>query len=278
MKLRRKPQKKTRKNKKDKYNSYKHNGGQLDNDIPICIYAHSDTFDVLEIQFEYLAKLFNNTSQKIYLFTNKTYNNPTLLYETKIYNDSLPYNKRILHCINDIKSDYFIISQESDILLNYSKDIIKTLANTMKTNNIDSVDLKQRDGLNNEIKITDTLSLVNISNEAYTYNVQPRLWKTKSAITFYSKIPDKTYKNIESEDVEKYIKDNQNTYGIYSKNVIFTTRFSSVVPEYTYLHITGQGKYLTLHSKVTDTLVKKEYNNIFNKYMKKSSRGLISFE
>jgi hypothetical protein len=264
--------------KKKKTKKYKMLGGDEINNIPICIYAHSDVFDILEILVEYLHKVFKNTSQKIYIFTNIKYNKETpLIYESILYDDKIPYNKRIAYCLKHIKCEYFIISQESDILVNYSKDTIHKLVDTMKANNIDSIDLKQHASSNKDIKVTDTLSITNINKHPYVFNVQPRLWKLTSAIMFYSSIPDKTYKTMESSNANLLLKTKQTTYGIFSKNIIISTRNFNVLPEYKYIHITGDGKFINPNKDIIDPSIKEEYVNIYNKYIKNSKRGLLPY-
>jgi hypothetical protein len=264
--------------KKKKTKKYKMLGGQEINNIPICIYTHSDVFDVLEILVEYLHKVFKNTFQKIYIFTNIKYNKETpLIYETILYDDKIPYNKRIAYCLKHIKCEYFIINQESDILVNYSKDTIHKLVDTMKANNIDSIDLKQYESSNKDIKVTDIISITNINNHPFVFNVQPRLWKLTSATRFYSSVSDKTYKTIESPNVQTYLKTNQNTYGIFSKNTIRSTRNFNVLPEYKYIHITGDGKFMNPNKEHIDISIRETYSNIYNKYIKDSKRGLLSY-
>jgi len=253
--------------------SYKTRGGNKDTDIPLCIYSHSDVFHVLEIQFEYLTKVFKNTSQKIYLFANKNYDKKSeLTYETILYDDNIPYNKRILYCINRINCNYFIISHENDILLSYSNDIIKKLADTMKTNKIDSIDLKQHEMSIKPIQVTDNISITNINNHKYVFNVQPRLWKYSSAVSFFSSTPDKTYKSSENANIQNYLKTQQITYGMFSKNIIRSTCDFNVLPEYKYMHITRDGKFINPNTELIDASVKEEYVNIYNKYIKDSKR------
>ena len=151
------------------------------------------------------------------------------------------------------------------------------LVETMKANNIDSIDLKQHESSNENIKVTDIISITNINKHGYTFNSQPRLWKLTSAITFYSSISDKTYKTIESSNTQMYLKTKQTTYGIFSKNIIHSTRNFNVLPEYKYIHITGDGKFMNPNKEQLDASVKEEYINIYNKYIKHSKRGLLPY-
>jgi hypothetical protein len=254
---------------------YKQYGGTVllnHTNIPICIYAHSDVFDVLSIQFDYLSKLFNNTPQKIYLFSNKNYDkNTKLVYETILYNDEPMYTKRLQSCIEKVKENYLIIIHEKNILLKYSNEFINKLVNTMQTNNIDSIDLKSRRGCLSDIKVTDTVSLSNLKDKDFTFNLQPRLWKRTSAIELFSSVEAKTYRNSENDEMQSAIKRNQNTYGLCSNTTIITTLGFDVIPEFIYMPVTHYDKFIINPVEKIDKIIEDEYNSVFNKYIKNSS-------
>jgi hypothetical protein len=248
-------------------------GGNSILNIPICIYSNSEVFDVLEIQFEYLSKLFNNTNQKIYLFVDKEYDKETSLkYETILYDNNTTYNKRLTHCISKIKGDYFIITQENDILFKLNKNTILKIIDTMKLNSIDSIELKQQPNCNNIIKVSDILSLSQ-PDVPYTFNVQPRIWNRNSAIKFFKLVPNKTYKTIENGNVQNIIKSSYKTYSLCSKYQVKSLRQFIQIPEYTFLHITHQGGFLKQNMNNLDKSILDEYNIIYNKYIKSSKRG-----
>jgi len=231
-------------------------GGGESKVIAICIYSHSSHFDVLKIQVDYLHKLFKNTDQKLYFFLDKEITIPSdLNYTTIIYSESLSYTKRMLYCIEKIDTLYAIISHESDILIKYNSDSMISLTERMGTMNIDSVDLVIRDlKCKKQEKITDNLFIMNLNGEAWhrerglLYTVQPRLWKKESAKKFFSSIGDLTYKEVENAPAQKYISENQNTYGVCSANPmmsfgILSTGFP-VSAEYVFIHITMHGKFV----------------------------------
>lgn len=248
-------------------------GGNINISIPICIYSNSEVFDILEIQFEYLSKLFNNTNQKIYLFVDKLYDKETNIeYETILYDNNTTYNRRLVNCINKINSDYCILSHESDILFNFDKNTIMQIIDVMKKNKIDSVELKQLSNCNSIISISDTLSLSNPDPER-TFNVQPRIWNKNSAINFFKSVSNKTYKQIENANVQSIIKQQYKTYSLCSKNPVKSLRKFIQIPQYIYIHITAGGKFLKQNMDNIDKDIVDEYNIIYNKYIKKSSRG-----
>jgi len=259
--------------------------------IPICVYSHSDVFDVLQIQFDYLSKVFKDTSQKLYLFCNKNFEGKTdIEYTTILYDDTLPYHKRIAYCIDKLDVPYFIISHENDILIKYDVLAIHSLVNVMEKNGIDSIDLSVRKELFNnneckkEIQVNETLYLTNLKDWNYTFNVQPRLWKRSSAVSFYSSVPDKTYKSSENQNVQEYLRNNQKTYSLCSSNMKtsyglcgLAAGLTLVAPEYMYIHITSNGKYnrRSTYSDMLDPDIQKEQHYIYDTYIKDSLRGIL---
>lgn len=268
---------KTRKQKR------KQKGG--DGPIPICIYSHSSFFDVLQVQVDYLAKLFHETDQPVYLFTDKPYDKETNLKFTTIeYSEKIPYTKRLLHCIGKVNRPYIIISQENDILLKYDAASIKNVVDTMIANDVDSVDLlSHRVECKDTIPVSDTLSITPIAGAIYPYSVQPRLWKRESAIKLFSSIPGKNYKGSEQHNVQAYIKENQKTYGICCTNpitsfgicVLYDMSFY-VSPAYTFLHLTRANRFVPKikDSDKVDPFILRTQTEIYDKYVKSSNREI----
>jgi hypothetical protein len=241
-----------------------------DINIPICVYSHSSVFDVLKIQFDYMSKIFMNKSQKIYLFVDKKYDNyVSLNYETILYNDKLSYNKRLTHCISYVKHKYFILTHENDILINYNKNTIINLVNIMNLNNIDSIILRHYNNCKKNIKVSDNLSI----SPVYNFKVQPRIWKKTSSIELFKSIPNKNYKSIENSNVQEYIKVNQKIYSLCCKNPIQSVLSMATAIDYIYIHITSAGKFFEANTNNVSPIIKKEYINIYNKYIKNSERG-----
>jgi hypothetical protein len=245
-----------------------------DINIPICIYSHSSVFDILKIQFDYMSKIFVNKNPKIYLFVDKAYNNDVNLnYETIIYKDALPYNKKLVNCISYIKHKYFILTHENDILIRYDKNAIIELVNVMTLNNIDSIVLRHYNNCKSSIKVSDNLSLSPI----HRFMVQPRIWKRTACIELFKSIPNKNYRSIENSNVQDYSKSNQKTYSLCSKKSIQSLLNFDTAIEYVYIHITSGGKFFQANTDKVSPMIKKEYLNIYNKYIKNSERGTSIF-
>jgi hypothetical protein len=263
--------KKTKKNKRTlrrkasrKRRAYKKIRGGGGTVIPICIYSHSSHFDVLQIQIDYLKKLFNGTGQKVFLFLDKEFSMPAdPNYTTVIYDENLAYTKRMLYCIEKVEAPYFILSQESDIIVKYNSDAMKALTETMGKKNIDSIDLLIRDlNCQKQEKITDTLFITDLKGGGWhldrnlVYTVQPRLWNKESAKQFFSSIGDATYKDVEREETQKYINENQTTYGLCPSNPMMSYGLVSkpfpAAPEYIFIHLTQNGQFISKPSETDD--------------------------
>jgi hypothetical protein len=253
--------------------SKKHGGNKFL--IPIIIYSHSDVFDVLKIQLEYFTKLFSNTQQDIYLLSNIPYTDSNIKYTTILYNDKDPYFTRLLSCINQINSEHFIITHESDILINFDKDVIEKLVNVMKEKKIDSINLQHIDGNTPEIKVSETLYISKMKGLNYIFCVQPRIWNRESAIKLFSSLPNKSYKSSENVNTQKYMQTNQNTYITHSTNkIILPGNVLKTIPEYYYIHITRNGKFM-MCKKYDDVNpnIQTDFDRICNVYIKNSERS-----
>ena len=258
--------------------------------VPICIYSHSEFFDILQIQFDYLTKLFKGSQQPIYLFADKNYDKPLeISCKTILYDGNAPYMQRLATCTEQVPEPYFIVSHENDILIQYDAQMINTLVATMKEHAIDSIELKHNE--NNKgpkIKITDTLSIVPHSKEdSHAFCVQPHLWEKGAAKEFYTTNTIKGYRESENNNVQRFTKEHQVTYELVSEKSIQSACFvkaGKVSPEYVFIHITGDGKFLdiigdgkftpnkNLQGATVDPLVQAELDAIQKKYIDGSSR------
>ena len=239
----------------------------------------------MNIQLDYFKKLFNNSDQDIYLLSNTPYNyisdtnNNNFKYKTILYDDTLPYFSRLLHCIQQIDSPYFIITHENDILIKFDKDAIYKMVDMMKNKHIDSINIQHPKvnpdtNYTPEIQITDTLFISKMKdNDKYIFCVQPRIWNKESAIKLFSNYTNKTYKNSENDNVQQYMKTQQNTYITYSNNYMIALFPGDIIPEYCYLHITTQSLFFEYDkdSKI-DPVLKEEHKIIFDKYIKNGNR------
>jgi len=284
--------KRTKKNKRAivrknsrKYKNNKKRFGGANNAVSICIYSHSSVFDVLQVEVDYLTKLFKGTEQKIYFFLDKEYTiNNELKYITVLYDDNMAYTKRISYCLDKVDTAYCIISHESDVLVKYNKNAIEILANTMAEKNIDSVDLVVRDpSCKKEVKITDTLYIMNLKgslwhrNTDLLFTVQPRLWNRMSAIKMFSSVGDFAYKNSENPRVQEYINSNQSVYGVCSIPPVVSfgllgEPFLST-NDYVSIHILQGGKFVrkAVEANAINSNIASIEKEIYDKYIQPST-------
>jgi len=248
--------------------------------IPICIYSHSEFFDILQIQFEYLTKLFKGAQQPIYLFADKKFNGQTdLKYTTILYDGAAPYMQRVATCIEQIKEPYCILSHENDILLQYDASTMNALVTAMRKHTIDSVDLRHHDTEEERIQITPTLYISRVPpQDTILFHVRPRVWHTPSALAFYKANPQKDYRSAENSNVQGFIK-RQKTYELYSTDVkqrSVTGEF--MCNEYVFLHVTAALKFLPDSERENgmDPLIQEAYDEIKKKYINTSSRGQLT--
>ena len=250
--------------------------------IPICIYSHSEFFDILDIQFEYLTKLFKGSQQPIYLFADKNYTKETeFKYTTVLYDNNALYMERIAKCIEQVPAPYCIVSHDNDILIKYNPSFIHSLIETMKQHKIDTIELRHNDNNKEEkIKITDTLYIAPHGKEdSHVFSVQPHIWEKEAAKRFFSANSTKGYRYSENSNVQKYTKENIVTYELVLENSIqsiCTVKAGKVSPDYVFIHLTTNGKFThngNAQKTILDPLVKAEIDEIQKKYIDSSSRG-----
>ena len=212
--------------------------------VPICIYSHSEFFDILQIQIDYLTKLFKGTQQPIYLFTDKQFEGPTeLRCTTVLYDDSTAYMQRLASCIKQVPAPYVILSHENDVLLQYDVSAMNALVTVMKQRGIDSIDLKHHDTQEERIQVTPTLSISKVVHPMI-FRVQPRLWKKESALQLFTANPAKNYRRAENSNVQNSIK-GQKTFEVSSTTPLQSWYFGvdKTSPEYLFIHITNGLKF-----------------------------------
>jgi len=247
----------------------KQRGGSI---IPICIYSHSDYFDILQIQFDYLTKLFKGTGQKIYLFADKNFEGQTeLAYTTILYDSAVAYMQRLATCIEQVPAAYVIVSHENDILIQYDASAMNALVTAMKQHKIDSIDLKHHDTQEERIEITPTLYISKVVHPII-FRVQPRLWKKESALQFFNTNPTKNYRRAENTNVQNYIKDAQKTFEVSSTTPLQSWYYGvdKASPEYLFIHITNGLKFSPkpqIKGITVDPIVQAELDAIEKNYI-----------
>jgi hypothetical protein len=265
--------------------------------INYIVYSNSSYMDVLEIQTDHIKNKGNVT-----LFIDDNNKDLEYIYEKYdsviFYKDSDPYSERLFNCLNQYKHDYFLLIHDIDILLETDDHKLKSILDFMEKNKIDRVDLKYGERLisssvinissnnpsewneitNNEI--IDGLCMVKQEDPSnYIYNVNPSFWLKSTLLDITGKFKNKTYRNIEGDDVQWY-STNFNIYRLSSVNYK-KCGYYNCTNVFVFLHISHNGKFLPLNETRTTVYgqsyedISLIYDNIVNTYnLKKSDKWI----
>ena len=264
--------------------------------INYIVYSNSSYLDVLEIQTDHIKDRGNIT-----LFIDDNNKDLEYIYEKYndviFYNDSDPYAERLYKCLNQYKYDYFLLIHDIDIVLEVNTSKLESILNYMIKHKLDRVDLKHgdmvrsssiidinNDDLNmwavNENNHTDGLYMVKQEIPSnYIYNVNPSFWFKPTLIDITGRFKDKTYRNIEGDDVQWY-STNFNIYRLHTTNYK-KCGYYNCTGEFIFLHISHNGKFLSLNETKTTVYgqsyedISSVYIDIVNKYdLKKSEKWI----
>ena len=114
----------------------------------------------------------------------------------------------------------------------------------------------------------------------YIFNVNPSIWKTSSLLELFTVFNDRTYRNIEYDDVQNYCT-KYKIYSLYARNVLHCG-YLKCLPFYKYLHITHYQRLLRFNGSFKDEFnqsyidAAKEYTEIVNKYNLKQGKRPFS--
>lgn len=185
------------------------------------------------------------------------------------YDLNLSYPSRLISILENIDSDYILLSHDVDILLNF--DIIKynKYLNIIKDNNIDRLSMGVFVG--NDIIEDGMLKICKLEKHMSTnfltpYDYAPSIYNRIKILDFYKNFRTETYKNLEHNELaQSYINDNLNCYGIqknenlkliYHRGFVYTSDFN-------FLHLTISGKFMN-EENYFDLI--SDFNKIKDKY------------
>lgn len=216
--------------------------------MKIAIYTHSDYKDIFKIQRDHLLK---QTQLEPVIFTNVPEDEVYSGFEIIPYNGSLSFSKRIKYCLEQYAakydSQYVMLFQENDIIMNIDVVFVQKLFDCMPINNLDRVNFWCYDFLMNPDKIVFDSSNPDVylvrNRSFYLYSVGPSIWKISTLVDLFSGF-DLSYKDIENPASDRMISQGKRVYHLIStKNVYreFLTR--NCLDEVCWLHVTTAGQF-----------------------------------
>ena len=236
--------------------------------LSIAIYTHSDFFDILPIQIDYFSK-HSFQGSKVYLFSDKPYESP---FENVVYDDTLPYASRLLHCIGKVDSSHILVIHENDVLIRYDGSVMNTLVETMVKNGIDSLEMKHGSKSSDPITVNQDISIG--KKWEYFFCVQPTIWNTERLSALLDKFRDRSYRLIEQDDVQAYVSEKYRSYITVHRNPL-QSMWYRVPPYFCFLHLTS--RLLLLPCKASngfDPIVQGHHEQIFDRYLRDSVREI----
>jgi len=266
--------------------------------INYIVYGHTSYLDVLKIQTDYITGRGNVT-----LFVNSNDLELSDLYakydRVIFYDDTVQYAARLIHCLNQIDDDYFLLVHDIDILLNVDDDVILKFYEFMKLHGVDRIDLKHTNNItgDNVVRvgntpvvewetlpsnhITEGIFLIpQLNQNDFIYNVNPSIWKRESFLELLNRFPDKTYRTIEGIDVQSFATKFY-VYKLHSNENIECGYFICL-NIFKFLHISHSSKLLTLNDSFKTAYgqsyapIGEEYKKIVEKYDLKSSSKWVN--
>lgn len=246
--------------------------------ITPVVYSHTDYELILKIQTEYFS-IFKN--KHLFINNNHLPHHQEILSQydnVSFYEDTLPYASRVLKCLNNITTEYILFTHDIDIILHCDFTILAYLTELMQINHIDRIDLKHWLPLPNEnmVELDFDIKLVQQKNpENYIYNVNPSIWRVETFKKLLSTFSDRTYRNIESYDVQEWLK----KYDVYKifKTPMLKCGYYNCVDFYKFLHITHSGKFLPLNTELLTEMnqsyadIAEDYRHIVKRFNLESS-------
>jgi len=235
--------------------------------MSILLFSHSDCSYLWPIIEEYFLKI---VGIELIFISNKTLiKKPNGFNQYIEYDDNLCYAQRwTKNIIPQINSDYIIIVNDKNILLNCDVEVIKSIINTMSNHNIDRCSLNVFEGI--DILDNSIVKLCNVKNANsityIPYDVCPAIWNKYSFNTLFLNFPNETYRTSElNNDLQQYCYKNLKIFGIQKdKEKIYYCHGRPYTNYFKILHITTQGE-LTFPKDVYMDM-KDEFEYIFLKY------------
>ena len=217
-------------------------------DVVLLIHSHTDFIDILIPALYRIKKNWKNISiclcvNDISAIKEKLSDDLEIKYMHQ-YSEGDAFLGRFLHPLQTIKESHIIFNLEVNVLIDpVNESFFKEIFTTMKTNNIDQIRLmpcgiEKRFLEQKEINPIENLLTVD------DFSFGTTLWKKTAFIDLCSKFKDKSYRFIESDDVNQYIKESFKSYAINTKDTYKIMAFGhNYCPAFPFVHMTKKGKW-----------------------------------
>lgn len=149
--------------------------------IPLVFYSHSDYSDVWTPLFAQTEKYLKG--YKKYLFTDQSTEELDNDWIVIRYDDSLPYQKRMLHCLGQVEEDIILFHHEDMFLYDSpDKEKMSSYEQIVLDEDIDFIRLiRSVDAPSFPYKKNSTLFPIP-NHSQYFFSVQPTICKTQSLL------------------------------------------------------------------------------------------------
>ena len=171
--------------------------------MKFIFYSHKDYSHVWPIMFRQAEKHLNNY-QKI-LFTNN--GEAPKDWDVLYYDDSLPYQQRVLSCLSKLEDDIVIFNHEDMFL--YAKpdhETLKYFASLVEENQVSFIKLL-RGGYTDVLFKSEYPGLF-ISPKNMVFTIQPTICRKKNVETMYRETPGNSIWEFESNTFKTTTKEN----------------------------------------------------------------------
>jgi hypothetical protein len=226
------------------------------------IYTHEEYSDIFDIHYKRLNKHYPDiylliaTNNMDYILNKyESINKEQIL----IYDDNKTFSEKISSILKRITTKYILFNCDNNILVNdVNSEKINEIISIMDKDNIDQVRMFVS-GISNPI-FDDTL--IKINTGPYYYSVNSALWNVNTLLHIMDTFKNKSYREIECDEIQKFTSKFNNYYLSSPNDIIFTGEGHYLSHWFPICHCISHGKWVTKHSPMN----KKFIDDICNEY------------
>jgi len=124
------------------------------------------------------------------------------------------YANKVKFIISKIDDDYFVWNHDIFLMISINMNLLETLKNIMIQKNIDKISMHGYDNYTYDIiTVNEQIDIVR-NKDFFLYSVGPAIWKKSTLIDVMSTFSNRTYRDIENNDVQDYMNKNYIIYQI----------------------------------------------------------------